>query len=154
MTLHDILRSKGTDVFTTIVSARLSEVIDVMVEHKIGSLVVVDENDQRRMVGIITERDILCACSARKAPLDVATVADVMTVDVVIGSQNDSLADTMGLMTERRIRHLPIIEDGQLMGMISIGDVVKSQHQELSAENRFLKDYIQGDPSAADSTIM
>jgi CBS domain-containing protein len=153
MTLHEILRAKGNKVYTTIASATLAEVIETLVEHKIGSLVVVDEKDRDFVVGIITERDILRACAANHAPLNEAQVSDVMTAEVITGARRDSLPDTMGVMTEHRVRHLPIVENGRLVGMISIGDVVKFQHQELTAENRFLKDYIQGDPTASDSVI-
>jgi CBS domain-containing protein len=96
------------------------------------------------MVGIITERDILRCCAARRMPLDACRVEDTMTGDVVTGKPGDSVEDTMGLMTEKRIRHLPILEDGRLCGLISIGDVVKAQHRIMAIENQYLKTYIQG----------
>ena len=96
------------------------------------------------MVGIITERDILKACALRQTPLSTLRVADAMTIDVVVGSPCDSVEDTMGLMTEMRIRHLPVVEDGQLLGLVSIGDVVKMQHDRLTMENHYLKSYLQG----------
>jgi CBS domain-containing protein len=65
-----------------------------------------------------------------------------MTADVVIGSPSDSVEDTMGLMTDRRIRHLPVIEDDQLLGLVSIGDIVKAQHDRLTMENHYLKSYL------------
>ena len=71
-------------------------------------------------------------------------VATVMTRDVTIGSPDDSVEDTMGLMTNRRIRHLPVLEGGELIGLISIGDVVKTQHDQLSMENHYLKNYLLG----------
>jgi CBS domain-containing protein len=101
------------------------------------------EHDQR-LAGIITERDILKACAAGRAPLEVTTVAEVMTRDVLVGSPHDTVEDAMGLMTVNRIRHLPVVEDGQLVGLISIGDVVKSQHDRLTLENHYLKCYLQG----------
>ena len=67
-----------------------------------------------------------------------------MTRDVTTGSPDDSVEDTMGLMTELRIRHLPVVEDGQLVGLVSIGDVVKMQHDQLTMENHYLKSYLQG----------
>ncbi|MGD9724081.1 MAG: CBS domain-containing protein [Pirellulales bacterium] len=151
MTLRDILHSKGAVVHTIGPDATLENVVLTLVKHNCGSLVVcagevVDRcgGPAERMVGIITERDILRACAARRGSLAEMTVAEVMTRDVATGSPDDSVADTMGLMTQRRIRHLPVLEGGQLVGLISIGDVVKSQHDQLSLENHYLKSYIQG----------
>ena len=72
-----------------------------------------------------------------------AGVTDAMSRDPVTGSPSDTVEDTMGLMTERRVRHLPIVDDGRLLGIISIGDVVKAQHDNLTLENHYLKSYIQ-----------
>ncbi len=96
-----------------------------------------------RMVGIITERDILRTCSDLNEPLRSIPVGSRMSSDVVTGSLGDRIEQVMGVLTKKRIRHLPIVEDGQLAGMISIGDIVKAQHDHLTAENHFLKSYIQ-----------
>jgi CBS domain-containing protein len=96
------------------------------------------------MLGIITERDILRACAAHHAPLAARKVADAMTTDVITASPGDCVEEAMGLLTDRRIRHLPVMDDDQLIGMISIGDVVKAQHDALSMENHYLKSYIHG----------
>ena len=143
MTLQDILRVKGTEVYSTVPTATLAQVVQLLVEHNCGSLVVLAEESSRRMVGIITERDILRVCATGKS-LDQLRVDTVMTTDVITGRMDDSVADIMGLMTENRIRHLPLLEKGELMGIISIGDVVKAQHNQLSAENHYLKNYIHG----------
>ncbi|MEQ8789821.1 MAG: CBS domain-containing protein [Pirellulaceae bacterium] len=140
MILRDILRTKGSSVHSIHPSATLAEVVNRLVEHNCGSLVVC-ENEQ--MVGIITERDILRACAFNGGTLAEKLVRDSMTTNVTIGSPDDSIGDTMGLMTDRRIRHLPILEEGKLAGLISIGDVVKSQHDNLEVENHLLKNYIQ-----------
>jgi len=146
MTLQEILRSKGTKVHSIDPQASLEDVVQKLVKHNCGSLVVCAAGDceNGRMLGIITERDILRACAAHRAPLEKLKVSDVMTTNVVAGSPGDSVEDTMGLMTDRRVRHLPVLEDGRLQGMISIGDVVKAQHDSLSMENHYLKSYIQG----------
>ena len=145
MSLHEILRNKGPAVHSIAPSATLEEVVQKLVKHNCGSLVVCENEDPCRMVGIITERDILRACAARKAPLERLRVADSMTKNPVTGLPDDSIQSAMGLMTERRIRHLPILNyDGALIGMISIGDLVKHQHDELSRENHYLKSYIHG----------
>ncbi|MFV2069349.1 MAG: CBS domain-containing protein [Pirellulales bacterium] len=142
MTLHDVLQTKGWEVFTTSPDTKLSEVVRLLVAHNCGSLVVLEDEDPQRMVGIVTERDILRACAASR-PLDETPVEQVMTREVLTGHVDKSLAETMGLMTERRIRHLPLVEGKRLIGIISIGDVVKAQHDRLTAENHHLKNYIQ-----------
>ena len=145
MTLREILNTKGSAVHTISPQATLDEVVQKLVKHNCGSLVVCDPGcDDGRMLGIITERDILRACAAHRSELHRVKVADVMTHDVLIGSPNDSVEDTMGLMTKHRIRHLPVIEDSRLQGIISIGDVVKAQHDHLTMENHYLKNYIHG----------
>ncbi len=146
MTLRDILQSKGRLVHTIGSQATLEDVVQKLVHHNCGSLVVCDSESPQsgRLVGIITERDILKACARHSGPLGTLRVADAMTVDVVVGLPTDSVEDTMGLMTEMRIRHLPVIEDGQLQGLVSIGDVVKMHHDRLTMENHYLKNYLHG----------
>jgi CBS domain-containing protein len=147
MTLHDILRNKGTNVFTIQPEATLADVAQALAQHNIGSLLVSQPADSRgdRLLGIITERDVVRACAKHPAmALRELTVADYMVRNPITVSPSDSVEDTMGLMTERRIRHLPVVEEGRLAGMISIGDVVKAQHDSLTMENHYLKSYIQG----------
>ena len=144
MKLADILAHKGYKVHSIRPSATLAEEVQVLVRHNIGSLMVCEEEDCKRMLGIITERDILRACAARRGPLDSMRVAEVMTTNVVTGSPCDSVEDTMGLMTEHRIRHLPVLESDELVGIVSIGDIVKAQHDALTMENHYLKSYLHG----------
>jgi len=140
MRLHDILDVKGTDVYTIHPEATLSDVVAKLVRCNCGSLVVC-EGDV--MVGIITERDILKACDAHSEQLHEIQVREGMTADVITGSADDEVGYIMGMMTQKRVRHMPILKDGRLSGMISIGDVVKAQHSKLSMENHYLKEYIQ-----------
>ncbi len=150
MTLRDILHAKGHVVHTIGSDATLDNVVQTLVKHNCGSLIVVDpapgpeRRKKPRMVGIVTERDILKACAANKGLLPHMAVISAMTSDVATGSPDDSVEDTMGLMTERRIRHLPVLEGGELVGLVSIGDVVKMQHDQLSMENHYLKNYLHG----------
>jgi CBS domain-containing protein len=144
MKLLSILQSKGRDVYTTVPKATLQEVVDQLVRHNCGSLVVVDKPGSRQLLGIITERDILRACADNHASLEQLDVASAMSTDVITVRENDSVAEVMGLMTRNRFRHMPVVEDGQLAGIISIGDVVKAQHDSLTQENHYLKSYIQG----------
>ena len=95
-------------------------------------------------MGVLTERDILRFCATSGSDLSGAAVAEIMSSRVVTGSLQDSVEATMGLMTARRIRHLPVLADGRLVGLISIGDVVKWQHDHLAMENQFMKNYLTG----------
>jgi CBS domain-containing protein len=140
MLVRDILLGKGRMVHTCAPGDSLADVVDLLVGHNIGSLVVMERDE---MVGIITERDILRATAATRGPLAGLHVRDRMTRLPVVISPHDPVADAMCVMTERRIRHLPVVEQGQLVGIISIGDTVKAQHDELCRENHYLKSYIQ-----------
>ncbi|MEO2020982.1 MAG: CBS domain-containing protein [Pirellulaceae bacterium] len=141
MTIRTILQAKGNQVFKTEPEEILSVVVKQLVYRRCGSLLVCRGDE---LVGIITERDILRASATEGYNLETTTVAELMTSDLVTGTPDDSISETMGLLTERRIRHLPILDDGKLAGMISIGDVVKAQYAKLSIENHYLKSYIQG----------
>ncbi len=145
MTLREILRVKGTKVHSIHPTASLDEVVQKLVRHNIGSLVVCEDDDPREMVGIITERDILRACAANNTTFDQLHAGDCMSTKLVTGALSDSVEDIMGMMTEHRVRHLPVMQDGSMVGIISIGDVVKAQHDELTMENHYLKNYIHGD---------
>ncbi|HZZ73588.1 MAG TPA: CBS domain-containing protein [Pirellulales bacterium] len=145
MTLREILRIKGSKVSTIRPQATLDEVVQNLVHHNIGSLVVCEDDDPREMIGIITERDILRATAARQKPLEQLQVADCMSEELITGAYNDTVPEIMGLMTEHRVRHLPVMDDGALVGIISIGDVVKAQHDALTMENHYLKNYIHGE---------
>ncbi|MCE5269236.1 MAG: CBS domain-containing protein [Planctomycetaceae bacterium] len=147
MKLQDILGVKGGTVYSISGGATLQEVVARLVEHRVGAMLVLalDAAGREEVAGIVTERDILYASTAGKPPLGEVTAAEVMSRPVVTGSPDDEVDDVMGLMTSRRIRHLPVLgANGQLAGIISIGDVVKAQHDRLALENRCLKDYIAG----------
>ena len=145
MTLGEIIRDKGNEVYYIAPNVTLAAVVDALVQFNCGSLVVLDGE---KMVGIITERDILRACSSRRNALEEQIVDDHMTRDVIVGAPSDAVESIMGLMTKHRVRHLPVMEEGNLVGIISIGDVVKMQHDRLTMENHYLKSYIQTDGAA------
>ncbi len=140
MYLREILKTKGSNVLAIEPTATLADVVQKLVENRCGSLVVCEGET---MVGIISERDILIAMAEVSEPLDTVLVRGRMTTDVVTGTPDDTISDIMGLMSDKRIRHLPILEDGKLAGVISIGDIVKAQHHQLTVENHYLKNYIQ-----------
>ena len=141
MQVRDILQSKGTTVTTIGPEATIHEAMKTLVQHRIGSLVVSDEGG--KIVGIITERDILRECAEHSERVKNTQVREVMTTNLIIGLPDDEISYVMGIMTHNRIRHLPIIANEKLEGLISIGDVVKAQLEETEFENRYLKDYIQ-----------
>ncbi len=141
MKLENILSAKAPGMFSITPSHTVRQAIDLLVEHNIGSLLVVNED---ALAGIITERDILRLCSARIADVDTLTVAEVMTTDLIVGQPDDDVEYTMSVMTDRHIRHMPVMDGGRIAGMVSIGDLVKSQLQEGEVVIRHLKDYITG----------
>lgn len=153
MFISNILRAKGTKIHTIAPEATADDVVQELVKHNVGSLVVMetDTAGELRMVGIVTERDILRAQAAHKKPLEDLLVREVMSDNVIVASLDDKLQVAMRLMTEHRIRHLPVTDKGRLIGIISIGDIVKAHHDELEMENHHMKSYIQG--QAADAGV-
>ncbi len=143
MNVQSIIGGKGGDVTTIARTASLHDAVRALGEHRIGALVV--SGDGRAIDGIISERDVVRAASQNGADALDATVGSVMSTDVVTCSPGDGVDRLMSLMTERRIRHLPVVDDrGHLTGIVSIGDVVKARLTELEHENRALADYISG----------
>ena len=140
MLLREILHVKGRMVHTIGPRATLADVVQKLVELNCGSLVVCDGD---AMVGIITERDLLRTMALQTKPLDDFAVEERMTRDALTAVPEDEVEEVMGLMTRHRIRHLPVLEDGKLAGIISIGDVVKAHHDRLCMENEYLMHYIQ-----------
>ncbi len=143
MRIASVLKRKGTEIHVIDPNAPVTEAVRRMVENRIGSLMVVDGG---RPVSIITERDVLQALDVDGA-LAGRTVADLMAARLVVCSSADTVDKAMSLMTHnvtgRRIRHLPVVDDGHLVGMLSIGDVVEALLTEATFENRLLKNYIK-----------
>lgn len=143
MNVQSILAHKGRDVATIAQTATLDEAVARLADLRIGALVV--SGDGRVINGIVSERDIVCRMANGGNAALASTVGSVMSTDVVTCTASDGVDRLMELMTERRIRHLPVVdEQGHLAGIISIGDVVKARLAELELENRALADYISG----------
>ena len=152
MRIIDIIQEKGSGVETIGADQTIHHAINRLNEHRIGALVVTGEGGE--VTGIITERDILQVCGDRCVSLDQvpgqdeppcpSLVKDAMTTDVVIGVPDDDLNYAMGIMTKNRIRHLPILDGGNMVGIISIGDLVNAHFEEKVLENRTLREYIHG----------
>ncbi len=142
MKVSEILTNKGPQVVTIWEEKTIQESIDLMVQNKIGALMVI--NAEGKLIGIITERDILRAYHAHPDAAGELSVKEIMTRKVIIGNKDDTLEYVESVMTENRVRHLPIISEKRLVGIISIGDVVKALSKESKSENRYLKDFIEG----------
>jgi len=141
MKLKDIVKAKGSTVFSIHPDKTVKDAIDMLIQYNIGSLLVIDD---AKPLGIFTERDILRICATDAERLGEILVRDSMTSNLIIGQLDDDVEDVMQVMTDRRIRHLPILQEGYVAGMISIGDLVKSQHDEKDVTIHYLKDYITG----------
>lgn len=141
MKLRDILRTKGSDVIQIDPDQPVIDAVRILSEHRIGCLVVTREGDIR---GVVSERDIMNLMAAKPKALTDTLVADIMTTDVIVAVLEDDLDYVMNIMTNNKIRHLPIVDDGELAGIVSIGDVVNEVRRSVESENRHLKDYIQG----------
>lgn len=143
MKISDIRKSTPTGLQTISPQQTVHEAIRLLCSHNIGALPVVDDDGE--LIGIVSERDVLRLCShddcQEKLKLK---VRDVMTREVIISVPEDSLDYVMRVMTEKRVRHLPVLEEQRLIAIISIGDVVKAQYEEKETEIRFLRDYMQG----------
>jgi CBS domain-containing protein len=140
MRVREILRTKGSDVVTVSPAVTVLEAMRLLVRHNIGAVVVFDG----AVCGILTERDILRLGAEDPQRLVASRVEELMTRDVVTGSLDAELHEVMEIMTESRIRHLPIMGAHELEGMISIGDVVNALRRSSEAENRHLHAYIAG----------
>ncbi len=142
MRLCDVLDSKGRQVHTASPNETIMDAVRKLVTHNIGALAVVDE--QGRLKGVISERDIMRLLVRDAGQLETAELAEIMTRDVVTASPTDDVDHCLNTMTERHIRHLPVCEHGKLVGMVSIGDLVKSKLADAEFETRHLTAMVTG----------
>jgi CBS domain-containing protein len=140
MQVSVLLQSKGTEVVTVRPDATVAEVAIVLAEHRIGAVVVTA--DGRSIDGVLSERDIVRALARPDDQTLAATAHSLMTAEVVTCQPDTTLDELMATMTDRRIRHVPVIIDGQLSGLVSIGDVVKHHIATLEHESQAMHDYI------------
>lgn len=140
MHVAKVLERKGDQVATIRPTATTAEAIAELSRLSIGALVV--SKDDVTVAGIITERDVVRSLNIAGSAILKRPVADLMTSDVAVCVPTDVVDDIMGRMTDLRIRHLPVLVDGRLAGIVSIGDVVKARIDELEDEHRHLVDYI------------
>ena len=141
MRARDILDKKGRDVVTVAPGEKLGAAIEILATRNIGAVVVVDGG---RPVGILSERDVVRLLAGAPTGFRENRIDTLMTRDVVTVVETATIDEIKDLMTDRRIRHLPVLADGRLVGILSIGDVVKHRIREAKAEAEALKGYIQG----------
>ena len=141
MQIADVLRGKavGPEVLTTAPTTTVGELVALLVGRNIGAVPVVEGGE---LIGIVSERDVVRQLHERGRDLLDASVADLMTAEVVTCSPQDRAADLARVMTERRIRHLPVCDERGLIGIVSIGDLVKTRIDELEREREHLASYI------------
>lgn len=141
MRIADVLRSKGSAVATVAPTATVTELIGELAAHNVGALPVIDGG---RLVGIVSERDVVRRLHAGGPGLLEARVADIMTTEVTTCTPADDVTDLAAVMTSRRFRHLPVVVDDELAGIVSIGDLVKARIDLLESERAQLQSYIAG----------
>lgn len=140
--VRDFLKATGRSVITVSPNHTVEAAIQKLVDNSIGALPVCDAKGT--ILGIVSERDLLKECLRRPKSIGSTKVRDVMTKEVVIGVPDDDLGYVMDIMTQRGIRHLPIMDGAELQGMVSIRDVVDVMLEQSKAQVRFLNDYISG----------
>ncbi|WP_374330942.1 CBS domain-containing protein [Aestuariivirga sp.] len=140
MAVAHILRQKGAAVVTVNPEDSVQSIVDILARHRIGAVVVVDP--QGAIAGIVSERDVVRAMAGDAAGIVGKTAKDIMTAKVRTCAPTDSEAELMQMMTEGRIRHLPVVGNGKLAGMVSIGDLVKFRIEQMEAEADQMKTYI------------
>jgi signal-transduction protein with cAMP-binding, CBS, and nucleotidyltransferase domain len=142
MKVKELLATKGKDVVSVDAHYTVEDAVRSMNARKISALMV---NDNGKTVGILTERDVVrCYIANDGKSFKEVPIRDAMTTDLMVAEMGDDLSDVMAIMVEKNIRHLPVIEDGQVIGMLSIRDIVQTHVGKLTSEIHYLKDYITG----------
>ncbi|MGI8664502.1 MAG: CBS domain-containing protein [Jatrophihabitans sp.] len=139
MFISEILRRKGSSVITTGSDATVADLVSVLGKHRIGAVVVLEGD---RTIGIVSERDVVRRLAEVGAGVLAESVADLMSTEVISCGPDDSIDSVAGLMTDRRIRHLPVLDEGALAGIVTIGDVVAARLRELERTREQLESYI------------
>ena len=140
MTVKTILSAKGGDVISIEPTATLETAVETLAKHRIGALLVLGPD--RRVIGILSERDIVRVLGEQGADVLAQPLAQVMTRNVVICGQTETVSTIMERMTTGKFRHVPVVEQDQVVGIISIGDVVKHRLHEIESESQALREYI------------
>ena len=142
MKIKDITKINGREIITVGPNDTVSQAIDKLVNHRIGALPVCES--EGKLVGIISERDILNGLHRRGKDITNARVRDLMTTDVIVGVPEDDLDQILTTMTEKGVRHIPVMAGPRVIGMLSIRDVIEERLTECHTQVRYLNDYIAG----------
>ena len=140
MKVKEILASKGNSVVTVEKNTTVMDAIPIFSANRIGSLLVVDKDES--IQGIVGANEILTAAINQLEEIQTLTVDEIMTPNPLVATEEDDIDHLLTIMTENRVRHITILNDNELKGMISIGDIVKSQLKVKGFENKYLKDYL------------
>lgn len=142
--MADILRAKGDEVISLPADSTVRELVATLAERRIGAVIVVDGT---QLLGVVSERDVVRELHTRGDAVLETQIVELMTSEVVTCGLDDDINTIAATMTERRIRHMPVVRDGDLVGVVSIGDVVKSRIEQLQTESEQLTHYITGSRS-------
>lgn len=140
MQIKEVLKNKQGQPVTLPETATVATAIQTMSQHRVGSVMM--QADSGEPIGILTERDILRLCAEGKIQFDALLVKDCMTTDITSANPGDTVSDALTTMTAKRFRHMPVVEDGKMVGVVSIGDLVKAKLEETAIEAQALRDYI------------
>jgi CBS domain-containing protein len=143
MRVADLLRTKERDLITVAPSATIPEAMELLISNKVSCLPVLGEEDGL-LVGIISDKDIFRRVHQDYRSFRDTCVKDLMTTELIVGLLEDEISYIAGIMTTNRIRHVPIVDGERLVGLVSVGDIVKTQMEDARIENRYLWQYING----------
>lgn len=142
MKVKEVLKIKARELITATPATGVTEAMRLLIDNAVSCLPVID--DSNNLVGIISDKDIFREVFKKPEDFRSGTVGDLMTTNVIVGIGEDEMSYIAGIMTQNRIRHVPIVEARKIVGLISVGDVVKLQMENIKIENRYLKQYIDG----------
>jgi len=142
MTVKDLLAEGHRKIITISTADTVFEAMKVLIQNKISCLPVVNKQDE--LVGIVSDKDIFRLSYQNRTDFPEHTIGQVMSTNLIVGLPDDKLNYIATIMTENRIRHIPIVDGSNIIGLISLGDIVKNQLSDVSVENRYLKEYIHG----------
>ncbi len=143
MLVRDLLTKKDREVITATADTEVNEAMRLLIDNGISCLPVLDKNG--KLEGIVSDKDIFRLIYEHRTDYSQSRVGDVMTINLLIGLAGDDINYVAGIMTENRIRHIPIVEGKKLIGLVSQSDIVKTQMKRMAVENRYLKLYFDGD---------
>lgn len=150
MKIQVLIDKKGRDIFTIAPDATLADMVEEMVSRHIGSLLVVGDDGQ--LQGIVTERDFLRNVARYRGDWEGVKVSEVMTRELITTSPVETLDDVMAKMSENRIRHIPVMHENEVAGLLSVVDIIRSLHEESRYQNSLLKRYINDWPEKGDES--